>query len=249
MPLVARLRAAGCVFAEDEAALLVATAAGERLERLVRRRIGGEPLETVLGWVEFGGLRLSMAPGVFVPRARTMYLVEVAAALAPRGGQVADVCCGIGAVAALLRVRRPDVGLRAADIDPRATRCAQRNLDSVPVYTGDLLEPLPAADRGRLDVVVANTPYVPTDELAMMPREARDHEPAFALDGGADGLAVQRRLAAAAHSWVVPGGTVLTEIAGAQEAPARAVFEAAGWAVRLRPSEQWGSTVVVATRD
>ncbi len=248
LELVRQLRAAGCVFAEDEAALLE-TAADDpvELERLVARRTAGEPLELVLGWVDFDGVRLRTAAGVFVPRARTQHLVEVAAALAPTGGLVADVCCGIGAVAAALGRRRPDLRLIACDVDPAATSAARHNLPGIDVVTGDLLEALPATERGRLDMVVANTPYVPTDELDAMPREAREYEPAAALDGGSDGLDVQRRLAEQARTWVAPGATVLTEIAADQEATARAVFQKAGWTVRLWPSQRWGSAAVAAT--
>ncbi|QOR72459.1 putative protein N(5)-glutamine methyltransferase [Ruania alkalisoli] len=246
--LVRQLRAAGCVFAEEEAALLEAAASDPvQLERLVARRTAGEPLELVLGWVDFDGIRLGTAAGVFVPRARTQHLVEVAAALAPTGGVVADVCCGIGAVAAALGRRRPDLRLIACDVDPAATCAARHNLPGIDVVTGDLLEALPVTERGRLDMVVANTPYVPTDELHTMPREAREHEPALALDGGSDGLDVQRRLAVQARTWMAPGAALLTEIAADQWPAARDLFQAAGWVVRWRPSEHWGSAVVVAT--
>ncbi|UFU08270.1 putative protein N(5)-glutamine methyltransferase [Ruania halotolerans] len=246
---MARLRAAGCVFAEAEAALLNnAAAAGPEREVLVRRRLDGEPLETVLGWVEFDGLRLYTAPGVFVPRTRTTHLVEVAAEVAPHGAQVADVCCGIGAIAAALHVRRPDLMIRAADLDPRATACAADNLDSIPVYTGDLLEALPPRDRGRLDLVVANTPYVPTAGLATMPREAREYEPVIALDGGTDGLSIQRRLAGQADHWLSSDGLLLTEIAEEQRQAAQRAFRETGWTVELRPSPRGENLVVMARR-
>lgn len=246
--LVARLRAAGCVFAEDEAALLVEAARDEdQLETLVRRRADGTPLEQVLGWVDFDGLRLTVAPGVFVPRQRTTFLVQVAAGLAPASATVADVCCGIGAVAAALAARRGDLELHATDSDPVAVALARENLPArVGTGCGDLLAALPARLQGRLGMVVANTPYVPTGQIAHLPVEARAHEPWATLDGGADGLDVQRRLAQRAPRWLAPGGYVLTEIAATQQDAAVAAFTAAGFQATVRISPDWGSGVLLA---
>ncbi|HLS62763.1 MAG TPA: putative protein N(5)-glutamine methyltransferase [Ruania sp.] len=246
--LVAQLRAAGCVFAEEEAALLLEAADGAaHLARLADRRIAGEPLEQVLGWVSFDGLRLRVRPGVFVPRQRTTFLVQVAADLAPQGAMVADVCCGIGAVAAALTVRRPDLDLFASDLDPVAMAAAEENVPAgMRTGCGDLLDGLPVAWQGRLGMVVANTPYIPTNELSVLPREAREHEPVHTLDGGGDGLDVQRRLAQSAPRWLSPGGYVLTEVAAAQEDAAVAVFTGAGFEATVRLSVQWASGVLVA---
>ena len=206
--VVARLRAAGCVFAEDEARLLLEAAVGPSSRSLVARRAAGEPLEQVLGWAAFDGLRLVVEPGVFVPRRRTELLVRLAdAALAacraraPSGRDglpvVVELCCGVGAVAAALLRRRPRLDVVAADLDPVAVRCARRNLgERATVVGGDLFAELPARLRGRVDVLVANAPYVPTAAIATMPPEARLHEPVLALDGGADGLDLHRRIAA-----------------------------------------------------
>ncbi|MGZ4777439.1 MAG: putative protein N(5)-glutamine methyltransferase, partial [Oryzihumus sp.] len=205
--IVPALRAAGCVFAEEEAALLVAAATGHGLAALVRRRVAGEPLEQVLGWAEFCGQRFVVEPGVFVPRQRTRLLVREAVALARPGAVVLDVCCGVGAVGAAVAAAVPGAELWAADVDPVAVRCAERNLAAFGgrAFAGDLYDALPAGLRGRVDVLVANAPYVPTAEIAMMPPEARDHELTAALDGGADGVDVQRRVAAAAPDWLAPG--------------------------------------------
>ncbi|CAN5474811.1 putative protein N(5)-glutamine methyltransferase [soil metagenome] len=203
--LVERLRAAGCVFAEDEAALLLAAAVDEAdLERLVAARASGTPLEYLLGWVELDGLRLAIEPGVFVPRLRTTLLVDLAATAAAPGATVVDLCCGSGALLALLRHRRPDVEGYAADLDVAAVACARRNLPPERVFAGDLYDALPARLRGGVGVLVVNAPYVPTDEIAHMPPEARDHEHRIALDGGGDGPHVHRRVAAAAPNRTAP---------------------------------------------
>jgi release factor glutamine methyltransferase len=246
--VVARLRSAGCVFAEDEARLLVAEAGSiDRLEALVRRRVAGEPLEHVLGWAEFGGLRIAVAPGVFVPRRRTEFLVEQAAALAPPGAVVVDLCCGSGAVATALTalLERPEV--HASDVDPAAVACARHNLPDGSVHTGDLFDALPAALRGRVDVLVANVPYVPSEAIPLMPPEAREHEPRTALDGGADGLDVARRVLADARDWLAPAGSVLFEVGETQVPAAAQAVTAAGLVPRIAEAEETGATVVVGT--
>jgi release factor glutamine methyltransferase len=246
--LVVRLRAAGCVFAEDEARLLLESIEGGRdLDELVERRIAGEPLEHLLGWVEFCGLRFAVAPGVFVPRSRTALLVREALAALPEpgtGGAVVDLCCGCGAVGAALLAARPDLDLHAADIDSAAVRCARRNLSPNRVHEGDLYAALPGRLRGRVDVLVANAPYVPTDAIALMPPEARDHEPASALDGGGDGLDVLRRVIAGAPDWLAPGGTLLVE-SGVRQAPTvAAAMSAAGLEPRISHDDDAGGTAV-----
>ena len=184
----------------------------------MRRREAGEPLEVIVGWADFCGLRVAVDPGVFVPRQRTALLVELAAEGLPvdRPARVLDLCCGTGALGLALAARA-DVELFAADVDPVAVACARRNLAGVgEVFAGDLYAALPAALRGRLDVVLANAPYVPTDGIALMPPEARLHEPRSALDGGDDGLAVHRRIVADAADWLAPGGRLLIEVAERQ---------------------------------
>jgi release factor glutamine methyltransferase len=237
MDVVARLHAAGCVYAEEEAALLAETARDEAdLARLVDRRVAGTPLEQLLGWAEFAGLRIAVAPGVFVPRRRTTLLVRLAvraAAAAGPGAVVVDLCCGTGAVAAAVRAARPDAEVHAADIDPAAVACARRNLPPDTVHEGDLFAALPRDLRGRVDVLVANAPYVPTGDLALLPAEARDHEHRVALDGGGDGLAVQRRITGGLGPWLAPGGTVLVETGRHQVARSADLLRAAGLATEV----------------
>jgi release factor glutamine methyltransferase len=248
--VVGRLRAAGCVFAEAAARLLVAEAGSPaRLEALVRRRVSGEPLEQVLGWAEFCGLRIALAPGVFVPRRRTELLVEQAVALAPRqAAVVVDLCCGSGAVAAVLGARLDEAEMHASDVDPAAVACARRNVPRATVHAGDLFDALPTELLGRVDVLVANVPYVPSDAIALMPPEARDHEPRTALDGGRDGLDVARRVVAGAGDWLAPGGSLLFEVGDAQVPAATAVVAAADLIPRVAADEETGATVVIGTR-
>ena len=247
MDLVERLRAAGCVFAEEEAALLQAQASGAELEALTARRVAGEPLEHVLGWAEFHGLRVAVDPSVFVPRRRTEFLVDLAAERTYPGVVVLDLCCGSGALGAALATERPGIELVAADLDPAAVRCARRNLEPLGgrVFEGDLFVPLPATLRGRVDVLLVNVPYVPTGGIALMPPEARLHEAPIALDGGTDGLDLLRRVAAEAGDWLAPGGGLFTETGEEQAAAAVGVLTGAGFAAHA-VSDEDGATVVVA---
>ncbi|MFH0241512.1 putative protein N(5)-glutamine methyltransferase [Streptomyces sp. HK10] len=251
--VTARLRAAGCVFAEDEARLMLSAArdAGE-LAAMVERRAGGLPLEHVLGWAEFCGLRVTVEPGVFVPRRRTEFLARRAAALARRrrgAVVVVDMCCGSGAVGAAVAAAAEGVELHAADVDPVAVRCARRNVAPAGgrVYEGDLYVPLPAALRGRVDVLVANAPYVPTGEMGLLPAEAREHEPPVALDGGPDGLGVQRRVIEEAPRWLAPGGHLLVETGGHQAPRTAEAVARAGLVPETAVCEELYATVVVGS--
>jgi release factor glutamine methyltransferase len=288
--LIARLRAAGCVFAEDEAALLLASAGDPaELERMTARRVAGQPLEHVLGWAEFGGQRIAVDDGVFVPRRRTEFLVDLATALAtdratdrasgaatavetdpaiglatergpggrdaadlPRATVVVDLCCGSGALGAVLATRLGTAGteLHAADVDPAAVRCARRNLAPLggQAHEGDLYEALPAGLRGRVNILLANAPYVPTAAIGLLPPEARDHEPSVALDGGTDGLSVLRRVIQGAGDWLAAGGHLLVESSDRQSPDLVAAFAGVGLSIRAVHSDEHDVTVVIATR-
>lgn len=240
------------MFAEEEADLLIDAATEEvLLEELAARRIAGEPLEQVVGWASFRGLRIVVEPGVFVPRRRTELLVEEALPLVPPDGVVVDLCCGTGAVGAAIGTELTGRGVTivAADLDPVEVRCARRNIAGLgTVYEGDLFEPLPRELERRVNVLVVNAPYVPTAEIALMPPEARDHEPALALDGGADGLDLHRRVAAGAATWLTSGGSVLIEVSVRQAQISAALFTAEGFDVRVVHSDDLDGTAVVATR-
>jgi release factor glutamine methyltransferase len=248
--VVARLRAAGCVFAEDEARLLLdAARSPTELAGMVDRRVAGKPLEHVLGWAEFAGRRYVVGPGVFVPRRRTELLVREAVARARPGTVVVDLCCGSGAVGAAVAAAVPGVELHAADIDPAAVRCARRNVAPVGgrVYEGDLDSPLPPGLHGRVHILLANAPYVPTGAVALMPPEARLHEPLVALDGGADGLDVQRRLIAAAPVWLASDGHLLIETSERQAPHTAAAVAAAGLLPNVVHDDELDATAVVGS--
>ncbi|HLI36437.1 MAG TPA: putative protein N(5)-glutamine methyltransferase [Streptosporangiaceae bacterium] len=299
----ARLRAAGCVFAEEEARLLISAArTPAELAAMTGRRAAGVPLEHVLGWAEFCGLRIAVDPGVFVPRRRTEFLVRQAASLGCRaaaharqpaapagpaagraghaaatsratcpggqapaipsqagvpGGQVpgrpgivVDLCCGSGAVGAALAAALGPVELHAADIDPAAVACARRNVADAggQVHEGDLYEPLPAVLAGRVGILAANVPYVPAAEVGLLPPEARDHEARVALDGGADGLDVLRRVAAAAPLWLAPGGSLLAETSERQASRAAGILARAGLIAQVARCGELNATVVIGTK-
>ena len=259
--VVARLRAAGCVFAEDEARLLIAGArTPDELGAMVEQRAAGLPLEQVLGWAEFCGLRIAVDPGVFVPRRRTEFLVQQAVLLlhedsvlpetpgplARLGAVGVDLCCGSGAIAAALAAAVQDAEVYAVDLDPAAVRCARRNVPGH-VFQGDLYQPLPARLRGRVAILAANVPYVPTGEIGFLPPEARAHEPRVALDGGPDGLDVLRRVAAEAPDWLAPGGHLLIETSDRQVPAAAAAFAASGLTPRTVTSADLNATVLIGT--
>jgi release factor glutamine methyltransferase len=247
--IVARLRAAGCVFAEDEALLLSSEAATDaRLEEWIARRVEGEPLEQILGWAGFRGLRLAVEPGVFVPRLRTEFLVSQAEVLTRPGTVVVDLCCGNGAIGLALLAAQPSLRLYSTDLDPAAVRVAARNVGSAgTVLQGDLFAPLPAELRGTVGVIVANAPYVPTEAIAEMPPEARLHEHRVALDGGSDGLELHRRIAAEAALWLASGGSVLIETSQGQADRTAGLLSAAGLETRIAHSDEVDGTVAIGT--
>jgi release factor glutamine methyltransferase len=253
---VATLRNAGCVFAEDEARILAEAALNpENLDALAARRAGGLPLEQVVGWADFCGRRITVVEGVFVPRRRSEFLVRQAAAVGQRRGErncecvVVDLCCGTGAIGLALAAALGRADLHAVDIDPVAVACARRNVGGQgQVYAGDLYDALPASLRGRVDLIVANTPYVPTAEIPLLPAEARLHEPEVALDGGYDGVEVHRRVAAQAPQWLSPTGSLLIETSGRQARLTAAAVTAAGLTATVVADDEWAATAVIGSR-
>lgn len=249
--VVVRLQESGSVFADEEADLLLAQFSGHDLDEAVTDRVHGEPLEHILGWAEFAGLRITVLPGVFVPRRRTVLLLEQALSNLPRHGLLVELCCGSAAVSTAVAHGRADVTVHASDIDETAAMCAQENLTQYGghVGVGDLAESVPAHFRGRVDVVVANAPYVPTGQLDLMPSEAREYEPVRALDGGADGTRVQDRVIAAARELLSPTGVVVVETSRPQAETTASRMLWRGFVPQVVLDEELDATCVVGRRS
>ncbi|MEB7504914.1 putative protein N(5)-glutamine methyltransferase [Arthrobacter koreensis] len=243
-----RLQSAGCVFALEEAEhLLRAADSPDEAEALLQRRLSGEPLEYVLGWAEFLGRRVRVVPGVFIPRRRTEFLASAALESASRWEHpvILDLCCGSGALSTVFAGAFPEAELHAADLSSEAVAAARLNLgERAEIHQGDLFAALPFRLRGSIDVVAANAPYVPTDQLPFLPREARIHEPAQALDGGREGLELLRRIAADAPAWLSSGGELLVECSEGQAPGLQADFRASGFQALVRTDAETGTAVV-----
>jgi release factor glutamine methyltransferase len=205
----------------------VPAAADRAFEALVIRRAGHEPLQYLLGEAEFCGLAVAVGPGTFIPRPETEELVDRAAARGPAGvATVVEPCTGSGAIACALAARRTAWDVWAVEAAPRALACARANVERlgfagrVRVLDGDLFAPLALHLPARgADLVVVNPPYLETAALPSLPVEVRDWEPRAALDGGADGLTVVRRVLHEAPAWLRSGGWLLVEI-GETQGPA-----------------------------
>jgi release factor glutamine methyltransferase len=202
---------------------------------LVRRVAAGEPLQYVTGEAYFMGHRFAVSPAVLIPRPETEVLCGLAIQhLKSFGGAsapaVLDLCTGSGALAISIALAVPAAHLTASDISPRALAVARANADALGVSAridfreSDLFADLPPS----YDLIVTNPPYIRSGDIPGLPREVRC-EPALALDGGADGLAFYRRIAAEAGAFLTDGGTLLAEIGWDQEADVKAAFEAAGF--------------------
>jgi len=245
---VARLTRAGCVAADDEAAaLLAAVPSPSILAGWVDRREQGEPLAWIIGTATFCGHAVRVDPGVYVPRWHTELLAAEAARRLPPDGRAADLCTGAGAIAVHLRAAVPGAHVIGVDRDPVAVRCARRN--GVAAVVGHAGTPL-AAD--AFDVVTAVAPYVPTNHLPLLARDVRRYEPAAALDGGCDGLAVVRPVIADAARLLHLGGSLLLEIGGDQLDPVSTALTNAGF-VDVDPwadedGDLRGVAAVLATR-
>ncbi|SDN03351.1 release factor glutamine methyltransferase [Fictibacillus solisalsi] len=249
--IAARLRAAGCVYAEEEAQLLRSAAMSPaELDRMIEKRAEGLPLEHVVGYAEFCGFRIEVDPHVFVPRRRTEFLVHQAASIIKAGDAVVDLCCGSGAVGTVLSELEPGIRLYAADIDPGAVSCARRNVSKSggKVFEGNLYEPLPKVLLGSVNVLVVNAPYVPTNALSALPAEARMYENRIALDGGLDGHDIQRETAIAARCWLAPGGSLLMETSSGQSSETLRIFQEQGLSSRVVSSSELEATVVIGTK-
>lgn len=248
--VVARLAAAGCVAADDEARELADVATdGHTLEAMVRRRERGEPLAWITGSVTFCGKPVHVDPGVYVPRPQSEELARRAAVAldarvrARTSARAADLCTGSGAVAAHLASTVPRATVVGVDSDWRAARCARRN------GVRTVLDDVGSALRTRaFDVVTAVAPYVPTHELRYLPADVQRYEPPAALDGGPDGLAVLRRVVASAARLLARGGWLLVEVGGAQDEVLAPALDAHGFGPRRTWRDEEGDLRGLAAR-
>ena len=229
--LLAGLLGVGRVTVRLDPAGAVPELLAERYGDAVRRRARREPLQRILGWEEFRGLRIRLTDAVLVPRPETEALVEWALALLPaRGGRrlrAVDLGTGSGCIACALAAERPDLDVVAIDVSPAAAAVARENTIAlglaarIRVVAADLLDGV--RDLG-VDLIVSNPPYLPTGLVPELPPEVRTHEPVVALDGGADGLALIRRIAAIAHRALRASGVLVVETAGGAQATAAAAL-------------------------
>lgn len=209
---------------------------------LLERRAAGEPVAYLTGHKEFMGLDFVVGPHVLIPRPETELMVERALeAISGWAGPrvVVDVGTGSGAVAvSLARLAPPDTRVYAVDISPRALDVARANAKRhgapVSFLAGDLLSPLRGMlPPGSVAVVTANLPYIPSDAMAGLPLDVRGYEPAVALDGGADGLELYRRLVPQAETWLSSGGHLFMEISPDQGETALDLLATPRWRAGL----------------
>jgi release factor glutamine methyltransferase len=196
----------------------------------VKRRAAREPLAYILGHAEFWSLPLKVTPAVLIPRPDTELLVEAALPRLGAGSHILDIGTGSGALAIALAHECPQCRVTAIDVSPAALAVALENArmnrvaERIDLVQQDLAR-LPA---GPFDLIVANPPYIPSGELATLMPEVRDFEPSLALDGGPDGLAAYRAIAAQAGTALAVGGWLLAEVGAGQAAAVQALFAAAG---------------------
>jgi release factor glutamine methyltransferase len=212
--LAVRLSDAGFVAADEEAEELLHSAHGGAavLESLIERRLRGEPLARITGFTMFCGRQLRVDHGVYVPRWQSEPLARRAIARLPPRGIAIDLCTGSGALAMTLLAERPRARVVATEVDERAAACAETN--GVEVYRGDLFAPLPHDLGGRVDVIVAVAPYVPTPELSLLAHDTLTFETTLAYDGGDDGADVLRRIVEESPRYLRRGGALLLELGG-----------------------------------
>lgn len=221
-----------------------------RFNALLARRLGGEPLQYILGDVDFHCVNLLVGPGVLIPRPETEQLVEFALKLYPGVGAICDLCTGSGAIALALAATLPGAMVTGVDLSPEALTWAQRNrerlaLPNVRFFQGDLFAPLPAV--ARFAMITANPPYVSADEYEELDPVVKDYEPQLALVASDRGLAVIRRIVEESCRWLTPGGWLLCEIGEEQGGEVGGILRACGYAkVAIRRDYAGKDRVAVA---
>jgi release factor glutamine methyltransferase len=225
-----------------------------RYQRMLARRVAGEPIALIRGTMEFAGLELKVRPGVFTPRSSSELLAsEAVRRIRGRRNPVAvDVACGAGAVALTIAKQVPRAEVVGVDIEPAAVTLGRQNarlleLTNVRFAAGDMLAPLKGALRGRVDVFTIHPPYVARNLVRTLPREIRDYEPAQSLtDRSVDGLGLVRRLAAQAPDWLRGGGWVMVEVSPDLARRVRSILTSQGYQSVASHRDKVGATRVVA---
>lgn len=196
----------------------------EVLEKLMQRRISGEPLQYILEHQEFWSVDFKVDPRVLIPRPETELLVEqslmILSEISLRFPSVLEIGTGSGAIAIALAKELKDIFVVATDISMQALVLARENARSVGVLhrinfvNGDLFSPLhPLKGGAPFDLILSNPPYITRGKIDTLAKEVKDHEPRVALDGGEDGLAFYRRIIPEAHFYLRKGGWLLLEVA------------------------------------
>lgn len=197
------------------------------IESLVQRRLDGEPLQYIEGTAQFGPVELLVDHRVLIPRPETETLFEIAARMVRLPEVIVDLCTGSGALALALKQHFPSASVFATDISPDAIDVAEENMartgSQIYLGSGDLFDPLPASLVGKVNLLVANPPYVSEAEFAGLPEDVK-REPRVALVSGRSGLEVIERIGASAARWLRPGGVVVCEIGENQGVAAASSF-------------------------
>jgi release factor glutamine methyltransferase len=246
-----RLSRGGFIAARDEARELLEAASGDEfmLDALLKRRETGEPLAWIVGRTRFCDIDVLIHPGVFIPRPHTEHIAHCANHVLSDSGRAVDVCTGSGAVAIALMHRHPRARVIGTDIDRHAVRCARAN--AVDARFGDLFQPVPAAWRGRVDLVTAVVPYVPTPQLRFLQRDTFSFETSRAYDGGRDGTDVLSRVISEAARVLRPGGNLVCELGGDQLSVISRLLERCGYinvrAIRDEEGDLRGFAATAAT--
>ena len=206
-----------------------------RYRRLVARRRRGEPLQYIEGFVPFGPIEVGVDPRVFIPRPETEELFTIVAAQ-DRPEIAVDLCTGSGCLGLALAAVFSDAAIHLVDLSSGAIDVASANarrLDlDVSIWRGDLFDALPDRLRGRVDLLVANPPYLSADDIDDLGTQVRDHEPRVALVAGHDGLMILRRIAVELDDWLSPRGRFGIEIGQDQGSAVAEMFAHLGGAVR-----------------
>ena len=215
----------------------VAPEAAALLADFIQRRMGGESVARIIGEKEFYGLPFQLGPATLEPRPDTELLVDLAIAALPAGGRLLDLGTGTGCIPIAILANRPDARAVATDLNPEALSIARLNAERhgvlwrLDLSQGDWFGALAAPGQGgaRFDLIVSNPPYISSAVIETLAPEVKQFDPRLALDGGPDGLAPYRIIAAESGQFLAPGGQVLVEIGYDQGAAVAGLFAAAGF--------------------